>query len=146
VSLTIDPSRHGVMPETGIFIRAKTDAGRWVTCDISELDKSSLLSWLRSRGGDNVWAENVVGILLGFGNLHDKLPDIIQPVMISETEDGFIAFCRANPDIATAVVGRSIKKAKVAPPWRATINQAGICVGRDRNGVASVRSETRKSA
>ena len=33
--------------------------------DIGELDCDSLMRWLRSRGGYNEWAENVVAILLG---------------------------------------------------------------------------------
>jgi hypothetical protein len=56
--------------ETGIQIRAQGPDGKWGTFDIGHLDKPSLLAWLRSRGGDNKWAENVVGILLGHGHLH----------------------------------------------------------------------------
>jgi hypothetical protein len=55
--------------ETGVFVRAKNSDGRWDSVDIAYLDKSSLLSWLRSRGGNNPWAENVVGILLGHASL-----------------------------------------------------------------------------
>jgi hypothetical protein len=58
------------LPSTGIFVRAKDPEGEWCTVDIWALDRASLLAWLRSRGGDNPWAENVVGILLGHGNLH----------------------------------------------------------------------------
>jgi hypothetical protein len=59
---------------TGIYIRAKLVNGgteRWVDADLVELDKASVLAWLRSRGGDNPWAENCVGILLGHGPLHE---------------------------------------------------------------------------
>lgn len=66
--LKVDKKRIG-FGETGIFIRAKKD-NKWGSYDISELTKESLLSWLKSRGGDNKWAENAVGILLGHGNLH----------------------------------------------------------------------------
>lgn len=71
--LTPDPDRianpnyHGL---TGIFVRAK-HAGKWGNFDIAELDRASLLSWLRSRGGDNRWAEETVGIILGYGHLHE---------------------------------------------------------------------------
>ena len=57
------------LPSTGIFIRAKNPDGKYESLDINVLDKESLLSWLRSRGGNNEWAENVVGILLGHNNL-----------------------------------------------------------------------------
>ena len=57
------------LPETGIYVRAKRD-GKWESVDISELTAESLLQWLRSRDGDNPWAEDVVGILLGHGHLH----------------------------------------------------------------------------
>jgi hypothetical protein len=64
----VDPTRTG-MGESGIYVRA-LDGERWVSVDIVDLDKESLLHWLRSRGGDNPWAEDVVGILLGHGHLH----------------------------------------------------------------------------
>ena len=69
MELHIDPARLE-MGETGIFIRAKLD-GTWGSYDISALDKPSLLTWLKSRGGGNKWAEDVVGILLGHGHLHN---------------------------------------------------------------------------
>ena len=65
--LSIAPSRASL--DTGIFIRVK-DGNRWVNADISQLDAASILCWLRSQGGDNPLAENVVGILLGRGHLH----------------------------------------------------------------------------
>ena len=55
---------------TGIFVRAEHD-GKWDAYDIAELTKESLLRWLRSRDGDNKWAEDCVGILLGHGHLHE---------------------------------------------------------------------------
>ena len=55
---------------TGIYVRAKSPEGRWGTFDIVQLDAPSLLAWLRSRGGDNPWAEDVVGLLLGHEHLH----------------------------------------------------------------------------
>lgn len=66
--LQVDPERLDA-PETGIPIRARTPGG-FDTHDIAHLDRASLLAWLRSRGGDNPFAEDVVGILLGHGHLH----------------------------------------------------------------------------
>ena len=50
---------------TGIYVRAQLPNGKWDSVDIIYLTSESLLEWLRSRGGENVFAENVVGILLG---------------------------------------------------------------------------------
>ncbi len=61
--LRIDPSRIG-LTETGIYVRAQHD-GKWGSHDIAHLDLDSLRRWLRSRGGENTWAESVVEILLG---------------------------------------------------------------------------------
>lgn len=52
--------------ETGIYVRAFDPTERlWVTVDLAYLDANSVREWLRSRGGDNEWAENTVLILLG---------------------------------------------------------------------------------
>jgi len=56
-------------PITGIYVRAQLTDESWESVDIAELDSTSLLLWLRSRGGANPFAENVVGILLGHGHL-----------------------------------------------------------------------------
>ncbi len=50
---------------TGIYVRAQTPGGTWHNADISMLDLPSLRAWLRSRGGDNPWAESVIERLLG---------------------------------------------------------------------------------
>lgn len=56
---------------TGIYIRTEDpNTSRVKTGDIYYLTSDSLLSWLKSRGGDNQWAEDVVGILMGHGHLH----------------------------------------------------------------------------
>lgn len=70
----VDPERYEEIPPryTGIFVRALMPDGKWDSADIAILDKESLLAWLRSRSGNNEWAENMVGILLGHGNLHTK--------------------------------------------------------------------------
>jgi hypothetical protein len=51
---------------TGIFIRAFVD-NKWDSVDIADprLCDETILEWLRSRGGNNVWAENCVLLLLG---------------------------------------------------------------------------------
>ena len=72
MKLKTDPKREQEFSDiTGIFIRAWSDEkDKFVNADIYHLDKESLLEWLKSRGGDNPWAEDVVGILLGHGHLH----------------------------------------------------------------------------
>lgn len=57
--------------QTGIFVRALIPGDIWYSADIALLDKSSLLKWLQT-GGSNPMAENVVGVLLGHGHLHEE--------------------------------------------------------------------------
>jgi len=57
---------------TGIYIRAQMPDGSWVSCDFVALDAKSMLRFLRSRGGNNPWAENIVGNLLGYGNITEN--------------------------------------------------------------------------
>lgn len=54
------------MNNTGIFIRAKVD-GAVGTYDIGDprVPSLSVVSWLRSKGGRNILAENTVLVLLG---------------------------------------------------------------------------------
>jgi len=76
--LKVDPDRSHVINAqldddvTGIMVRAQLN-GAYGSYDIAFLDRDSLLGWLRSRGGDNTWAEDVVGILLGHGHLHERI-------------------------------------------------------------------------
>ncbi len=72
-TLRIDPKRLQEFPntETGIYVRAQGPDDKWLSADIVHLDKASLNAWLRSRGGENPWAEDVVGILLGHGHLSE---------------------------------------------------------------------------
>jgi hypothetical protein len=73
MELRAAPSREGVHHEaTGIYVRALNSEGKWsnldiaeLNLDIAELNLDSLNVWLKSRGGDNPWAESVVRILLG---------------------------------------------------------------------------------
>ena len=67
--LLVDGKRLEENVKTGISVRAKFPDGHFGTADIYFLTKESLLEWLRSRGGENVWAENVVGVLLGHGTI-----------------------------------------------------------------------------
>ncbi len=60
--------------KTGVYIRAQTSGGAWISADIILLDKPSLLTWLRSRGGRNDWAENTVAMILGHGHFEEEDP------------------------------------------------------------------------
>ena len=55
---------RSTFPESGVPVRAIGPDGKWGSHDIAHLDRDSLHQWLRSRGGKNLWAENVVFILL----------------------------------------------------------------------------------
>ena len=73
--LEIDPARLARDGETGIFVRAvhrKVDGDKFISCDIVCLTRESLFSWLRSRGGNNPWAENCVALLLGHHHEDDE--------------------------------------------------------------------------
>jgi hypothetical protein len=78
--MNIDPNRAETLDldsvdenVTGIFIRAKLGE-KYGSYDIAFLDAPSLLEYLKSGGGDNPLAENVVGSLLGHGHLHKQEP------------------------------------------------------------------------
>jgi hypothetical protein len=66
--LRYDPERNfpPLAGATGIYVRAQRPDGRWDNADIAELDRDSLLAWLRSR--DAGFAEQVVLAMLG----HDQ--------------------------------------------------------------------------
>lgn len=74
--LVIDESRRDQDESTGIYVRAKNSEGHWEAIDMACLTRESLLEWLHSRGQCNIWAENVIGVVLGHGPLHaeDKVP------------------------------------------------------------------------
>lgn len=63
-TLRIDPNRIHYDGMTNILVRALSPDQRWTNADIAQLDRPSLLAWLRSRGGANEWAEGVVFALL----------------------------------------------------------------------------------
>ena len=58
--------------DTGIYVRAMDADGKIGTHDIILLDKESLLKFLRSSGGKNTMAENVVSILLCHGHIVEE--------------------------------------------------------------------------
>ena len=66
------------LPQTGIYVRASTPEGVWDSVDIALLQKPSLLRWLKSRGGHNIWAENVVALLLGHGHFDEENPESVE--------------------------------------------------------------------
>lgn len=74
LSLSVDPLRLETHNgQTGVLVRAMVN-GSWAECDAACLDRTSLLAWLRSRGGVNEFAENFIGELLGHGRLTGPVP------------------------------------------------------------------------
>lgn len=74
--MKIDPKRlEGYVPGC-IPIRARDPVtDQWGSFEVPQLDKKSLLEWLKDRPKEYV--DDVVGILLGHGHLHSlpKQPD-----------------------------------------------------------------------
>lgn len=63
--LFIDKSRYKPDSDpTGIYVRGLLN-NQWISTDMYFLDVESTLVWLRSRGGANLWAENLILLLLG---------------------------------------------------------------------------------
>ncbi len=58
--------QEDIKMRTGIFIRAQVN-GHWDAFEIGDprLSDKQVFDWLRSRGGENPWAERVVMVLLG---------------------------------------------------------------------------------
>lgn len=76
MKLVIDPeraaARYASDVGTGIYVRAADpETGRVGSYDMAVLNKESLLDFLHSRGECNQWAEDIVGILMGHGHLHE---------------------------------------------------------------------------
>lgn len=64
--IDLDRSRITIGDPTGIYVRAKNpETNKWLNADIAILTYRSLMIWLRSRGGENRWAESTVALLLG---------------------------------------------------------------------------------
>lgn len=68
----VDRERREAGITVGIYVRARM-SGRWINADVAWLDKASLLRWLRAQGGDNPLAEDILGIVLDHGPLHDRV-------------------------------------------------------------------------
>jgi hypothetical protein len=72
--LRVEPGRLqriavGSIPETKILVRAQGTEGEWANADIAELDRDSLLRWLRRYPAR---AELVLLVLLGHPT--DEMP------------------------------------------------------------------------
>ena len=90
------PEREGLHHgSTGICVRAMY-GGKWGNYDIAELDLPSLRYWLRSRGGENAWAEAVVEILLGWSTEERNAADI-EAGLATELEGGEIIYNGHDP-------------------------------------------------
>ena len=72
LTLHVDPERYKVDMATGIFVIAKYEEN-FIAADISTLTTLSLVHWLRSRGGKNIWAENTVLTLLGHESMAEHV-------------------------------------------------------------------------
>jgi len=59
--------------KTGIYIRVQV-GGNWGAYDIADpqVSDEQILTWLRSRGGKNAWAEDCVLAILGRGQVAGK--------------------------------------------------------------------------
>ncbi len=65
--LWADLARQRYNDATGIYVRAKKrDAlgDKWTSVDIGELDLPSLRLFLRQEGGENLWAEVIIAMML----------------------------------------------------------------------------------
>ena len=73
VELRVDPKRKDNWAgKTAILVRAKLPDGSFGPVDIAELDRDSLHAWLRSRGGKNLWAENLILAMLDHPQLSSE--------------------------------------------------------------------------
>lgn len=75
MKLKFDPQRRNrfQVARTGILVRAQNEDGKFENIDAVHLDASSMLVWLRSRGGYNPWAEQVLFRVLGYEDIPDLL-------------------------------------------------------------------------
>lgn len=54
----------------GLLVRVKNGPG-WDVADAYALTRESLLRWLRSRGGKNLWAENIIMDIMGYDHFDE---------------------------------------------------------------------------
>jgi hypothetical protein len=66
LKLLIDKERKKLPTYTGIYVRAMDEDGQVMTCEIEELDKESLISWIRSRGPVSNWAVETLLVVMGY--------------------------------------------------------------------------------
>jgi len=83
----VDRERLDV-PCTGILVRARI-AGVWSPADIASLERGSLLRWLRSRGGSNLFAENCILRLLGHPPAYAANEDVEIPTAPSDPQTDY---------------------------------------------------------
>lgn len=72
MNLIVDEQRwelFDTLEPTGFFVHAMLPDNSWDYVDVIYLTNHSLLKWLRSRGGDNHFAENVVLLLFGHNSI-----------------------------------------------------------------------------
>lgn len=62
--LKVDPKRFGT-GDTGIFVRALDEKGKWGSFDVCDLEHASLVEWMKK--GDAKFLERLVCALLGHG-------------------------------------------------------------------------------
>ena len=60
--MRIDPNREWHMPGTGIYTRARGSDGQFGSFDIVNLDKESLMEWMKSKEPE--FLRNLVAMLL----------------------------------------------------------------------------------
>jgi hypothetical protein len=64
IILRVDPDREKFDQLTGVYVRAQTDAGQWVSTDIATLTCASFADFLNSRGPASDWAVGTARALL----------------------------------------------------------------------------------
>ncbi|QGJ88936.1 hypothetical protein PBI_TEAMOCIL_85 [Microbacterium phage Teamocil] len=60
-----DPERAALADATGVYVRAQRPDDRWDSVDMAELDRESLIEFVKSRGPVTDWARDLVLLLLG---------------------------------------------------------------------------------
>ena len=84
----VDEARYRSVGLTGIYVRARDAEGAYGSFDIAHLALPSLMTWLRSRDGENPWAESVVATLLGHDarDIKTALDAVTTIVVLGEEE------------------------------------------------------------
>jgi len=110
--LIVDEKRNAIVNSgvvgTGVYIRAKVKR-EWQSVDIYSLDAPSLLEWLRSRGGENVWAENTVGSLLAHKEPISKKSESVWDEGFKHGRMGVKEICIQIHKVATSAYDKKIE-------------------------------------